>query len=161
MSKFADAYKAGIDAGQQAIESIQEIDSVFEELDREISSMNGGKLSIIRKEKTYKRKVMRKLTNLEKSLGIMGPSPYYEEEISYNAIVLKRDKDEIEIAEYEMSETGYPITLKWSNREEGCWDKDALTETLEEILAFPATGKAVVKLLSEEHTDKKTEQVKE
>jgi hypothetical protein len=161
MSKFVDAYNTGIDAGQKAIENIKEIDSIFQELSDEISSSSSGKLNIARREMTHKRKVLRRLTIIEKSLGVHGPSPYYDEEITYDAIVLESNKSTVEIAEYETSETGYPITLKWSDRKEGCWDKEALTEALKEILADPATGKAVLKLLSEAESDKKAAQVVE
>ena len=152
MSAFAAAYKAGIEAGQKALENVQDIDAVFQALDKEIAANSGGKIHIAREMLSKTRWVRRMPSQMDELLGLYAPKPYsyYDDEISYDAIVAKNSKNTIEIATYELSEAGYPITIKWADREESCWDSAALAETLQEVLSDVNTGKILIRLLSDE-----------
>jgi hypothetical protein len=148
MSIFVDAFQVGIDAGKQALRNTQEIDLVFNELEREISENSQGKLHVSREEMSRKRRVWQRVSTLDSALGPYAPKPYYDETVSYDAIVVGNGNRKVAIAEYEISETGYPIVIKWADREASCWDREALTETLQELLADAATGKTIFQLLS-------------
>ena len=54
MSAFAAAYKAGIEAGQKALENVQDIDAVFQALDEEIAAIAAEKF-ILREKCSLKR----------------------------------------------------------------------------------------------------------
>ncbi len=136
---FKEAYKAGLEAAELADKNIEEIDAVFNELDAEISSLNEGKIRVIRG-----------IAEREKA-GLIAILRPLNTPIPYQAIIAKNSKTSKEeaIAEYEIDRQGYPIRLKWADREESCFTKEALKATIEEILADPATGKAFQKLLAE------------
>ncbi len=139
MSVFSEAYQIGLNAAQTAAENIKEIDAVFNDLSAEVSASSGHKIIITRGKKSKREPLAS-----NRFLSIDMPVPY-------KAIIAKNTETdkEIPIAEYEIDKKGYPITIAWADREENCWSKDDLTETLKDVLADPTTGRAFIQLLSQ------------
>ncbi len=46
----------------------------------------------------------------------------------------------------------------WADREEDCWSKEALTETLQEVLSDPDTGKVLMRLPTDKKSDEDVEE---
>ena len=83
-----------------------------------------------------------------------------KQRVSYNAIIAKNTltSSDIPIAEYTIDRReGYPVTIKWADRDESCLSKEALTATLKEVLSDPSTGRILEKLLSTEATEETPE----
>ena len=155
MSTFAEAYQSGLAAAQEAQASIKEINEVFDEFDEAVKAISKGRIVINRIKKTDISPGLRlaadKAEQVKETREILygkDVAPEAQFAIPYLIFAINAEtKVEMPIAEYRMDKRGYPIRVKWSNQENSCWDRVALTETLKEVLADPATGRIFLGLL--------------
>ena len=143
MNIFTDAYKKGLEASKSVKNNLEEIDAVFDNLKAEILASSENKISIERGLASYSD-----LSNYE-AITITAIEAL-KRRVPYKVIIAKNVETSSErpIAEYDIDRKGYPVTIKWTDRNESCQTKDALIATLKDLLADPSTGRKIETLLS-------------
>lgn len=140
MINFAKSYQAGLDAARIAEKNKREIDSVFNEMNRQLSEATNGKI------KVYIKTLYGKpdgLTTLQARYG-------YEPK-AYTGIVAENPDvadSARELARWSQDRNGYPCTITLGSNSRSCGDKLALEKALAEMLSDPIVGKALSELVS-------------
>ena len=153
MGKFTDALQEGIKAAEDVRKAKNEIDSVFDELNKEIQGKYGSQIQIIRKYMSKTVNVPMSSRGLLDSLAREMTTLFPEtKEIKYWAIVAtfvqKENIKEKQLALWEPSETGYPCEIKIAEVANRCEDKEALEEALLEMLKNPSIAEKLLQLLN-------------
>jgi hypothetical protein len=140
-NNFETSFKKGLEAAEAASKINKEIDSILEELDRQIESASGGKINIVCKQKR---------DNLSALGGLLSASPF--EPIKYknyivaiNRAAAEREED---LATFERASHGYPCYLSYGDQTVYCNDKEALEKQLSIMLADVNIGKKLTRLIN-------------
>lgn len=142
MVNYGAALKDGLEAAGAAKKAREEIDTVFKELNRQITITSNGTLIIEIKQ------FSRKPAPPPGTLTFFLAKPKSE---SYSAITARNPA--IQNSPYEVlalwsyGKNGYPCEIDYSNRVQYCEDKVALENTLEGLLRDPWVGGQLSKVM--------------
>jgi hypothetical protein len=157
MSTFAEAYQNGLTAAQETQNNIEEIEAVLAELNESVKETSNGRIIIQTIKKSEVGSLPRFVANFSEQMKetrevVYGKEVMSEPTVPYYIVAIDTETQaQIPVAEYTMDKNGYPIRIKWSNQNNNCWDREALTQTLKEILADPTTGRIFLRLLAEQN----------
>ena len=149
MSDFFKAFESGVKAANDAAANISEISGVFSELGTQLESFSGGKLTLIRGTKDL---VLDDDSAYDPFSSIVSSTfKALRKKIKKDCLCIKLDGEEAlhDISFYEISKTGYPISLLFSGKSITCYDKLGLEEALRELFSHPDTGKIINKLTAQ------------
>lgn len=141
MSGFKDSILKGLAAHEKAVRASEEIESVLDELRAELSELTEGGVGI--RIKTYIES-NNALTAIASSLeafttGTIGPK-------RYEALVVHAqgtNNTDVQIARWEKSPQGYPVTLRANGQKWDCFDRKSLVAAFQELVATPEVGEAI------------------
>jgi hypothetical protein len=140
---FEDSFKKGLEAAEAATKVNQEIDSIFKDLDSQIRSASGGKVSIILKRR---RDSMSSLASFISSATTpLEPIKYKTYIVAVNEAAGGKEED---LATIERASSGYPCHLSYEDQAVYCSDKTALEKQLSFMLSNVNIGKQLTRLLS-------------
>lgn len=150
MVDFKEQLEKGLSAYRQASAARQEIESVLRNFSAQIEYYTNNIVGIILKEDTASR-VAGVISNLAK----LGSKPVsYNKQYSIVAIDKSENSEQEEyIATWQQSDTGYPCVVTFSNSRNVIYDREALENTLGDLLASPDTGRAISLILSAATTE--------
>ena len=149
MSDFFKAIESGIKAANDAAANVTEIHQVLAELGAQLEEFSEGRLKLIKGTKevspddssTYNPFTSSIVGNAINAFKIKTPK---------NCLCIKLDGEETlhDISFYEISKTGYPISLSFSGKSITCYDKQGLEDALRELFSHPDTGKIINRLIA-------------
>lgn len=132
MVNFIDSFNKGISAAEKAIANKDEIDSVIDQLSKQLQQATGGKVKISIAEKQMPFNAftggISELINRKTYWAIVASNP----------LATYQPK---ELAQWKFTESGYPCSIVLQDVEIYCEDKAGLENALEKMLATPETGK--------------------
>lgn len=133
MVSYSQAFQEGLAAAEKMERDNKEIEEVFAHLNREINIDSGGKLQFIIEERVRERL---------SSFLILARNPKVS------------DTPTLILARWKQDRAGYPCKISWGDREYICADREALENTLAELLRDPIVGRMLDTLmkLDEEHS---------
>lgn len=159
MADYISSFKEGLAAAEAAKLAKKEIDEVFVEFDKEIKKVSEGKVSIIRKKlKKYEKET----TTIQESVRFMvepRPTINYWAIVAYNPTIPESPVKEL--AEWNQDRLGFPCRIGWGNIKHTCEDRQALENTLAELLRDPVVGEllyALMRLGPPSHTEDNVKQ---
>lgn len=149
MSDFFKAFESGVKAANDAAANRSEIYGVFSELETQLESFSGGKLTLIRGTKDLALDADSTYDPFSSIVG--GTLNILRKKIKKNCLCIKLDGEETlhDISFFELSKTGYPISLSFSGKSITCHDKPGLEEALRELFSHPDTGKIINQLTAQ------------
>lgn len=127
MSDFKSALKQGFDAAERAKLARKEIESVLNNLQKDILESSDGKLLISLQQLA------------DHQLGaVFGYPSFFWALVAQNPKV--KNSDSRELAKWKNTSNGYPCTITWGDQERQCQNRVALEECLAEMLRTPEVG---------------------
>ncbi len=160
MSDFFKAFELGVKAANDAAANVSEIHGVFSELGKQLENFSGGTLKLVRgsKEVPLESSTYDPFSPIANSMMSSAFNVLVKKRTK-NCLFIKLDGEETlhEVSFFEISKTGYPISLSFSGKSIACHDKVGLEEALRELFSHPDTGKIINRLIarankaSEEH----------
>jgi hypothetical protein len=139
VSNFKSAFNEGLEAAQKAKAARLEIDNVFKDLNQQLTEVSEGKLTIAQEQLELPRPWAAQLATLleppEKYWAIVARNPTIEGS-SFQ-----------ELCKWESGRAGYPCKLTWGGNEHYCEDKQALENTLSNLLRDPIIAEKLVSLM--------------
>ncbi|TFH79414.1 hypothetical protein [Pseudomonas kribbensis] len=148
MSDFIKAFESGVKAANDAEANISEIYGVFSEIGVQLETFSGGKLTLIRGTKD----LLLDDSKHDPLSSIVGNTlKALSKRIKKDCLCIKLNGENTlhDISFYEISKTGYPISLSFSGKSITCHDKLGLEEALRELFSHPDTGKIINKLTAQ------------
>lgn len=145
MVNFIEAYQVGLNAANSAEKNEQEIDAVFEEMNRQLFSATEGKISVLR-QTIHENESSIFYRNLIARHGRSVTLPHYK---PYRAIVARNllvNNNTKELAKWHQKPEGYPCEITFGSKTMICEDKEALENALAEMLRDPIVGETLFKL---------------
>lgn len=141
MSGFKDSILKGMAAHEKAVQAAEEIEAVVADLRRELSQLTDGCVGIrIRWYAESSNALTAFATSLEiLSTGTVGTKRY--EALVLHAIDL--NNTDTQIARWDKSAQGYPVTLRTDGQKWDCFDRKSLVTALQTIMATPEVGEAI------------------
>jgi hypothetical protein len=139
MSDFKSAFSDGLDAAQKAETARREIEDVFRDLSKQLAEASDGKLAVERMEYERSRSWLTALSPLE-------PKEKYQAIVAYNPTI--KGSPTRELCEWESGRGGYPCKLTWGSNEYYCEDKQALENTLSDLLRDPIIAEKLMFLIN-------------
>lgn len=144
MANFKESFTRGLEAAAEASARIAEIDSVFEDMNLQVSEITGGKVNLERE------------TRYKSPLGVIGQTlalagePFKREQVTYIVATnpLSDGYSSFDVALWVGDSRGYPCKVSFGGQSFLCEDKAALEAVLSQMLAWPETGKIFQKLIS-------------
>jgi hypothetical protein len=147
MANFKNSFDQGLKAAANTAEKIAEINSVFEELNTQISEASDGKIEISRETR-----IDRTIETLL-GIGIFANKKQIEKSTTTTYIVatnpLSTKTRKVDIGQIEVSKNGYPCEVKFGSDRFHCDDKQGLERALSILLADPDVGKELTKLITQ------------
>lgn len=143
MANFKDSFGIGLKAAGDVEARLAEIDSVFSELNIQLSDASDGKIQIFRETRTEGIDLF--------NLAILGKGPQSpRQKITYLVATnpLATGKNKADIGTWEINKHGYPCQIKFGNDTFFCEDKGALEQTFSMLLTDPDVGRALQRLLN-------------
>jgi hypothetical protein len=143
---FKDSFEKGLTAAAEAQALIGEIDSVFSELDRQITEASEGKVSIFRKtayEPIDSLSAVGAALSLATS-GLMNRKSY----VGIFAENPNIQNSSVEIGKVQTHKRGYPCEIKFESERLICEDKKSLEKALSYLLSDVEVGKSLNKLVN-------------
>jgi len=144
MKRFEEAFRKGLSNATVAEQNLEEIRGVIKAASDEIAETTKNAISGIEIEQ-------RERIVQDPNVHIINFSrPYPGKKIKFNGLVAKRNGPEQKsalICEIVIDTIGYPVRLRYANRDTMCADKQAFENGLTEVLEHPTTGEAIGKLL--------------
>jgi hypothetical protein len=143
MIDFIAAYKKGLNAAEIADKNQREIDSVFDDLNKQLAAATDGKVKIIIKG-NYMSGIRAFLAQADEDLKVINKkyTPSDEKILALNPLT----KVEEGLAYWSQDRYGYPCKISYDNKVNICEDKSALEKTLATLLQDPIVGAALYKL---------------
>ncbi|KAA0694370.1 hypothetical protein DTW90_23865 [Neorhizobium sp. P12A] len=146
MSDFDDAIQAGISAALEATKKRAEIAAIMKEIAKALEAATESLVTL-----QYK-KITPTLQSVATMLTMGTPTrtkPYW-------AIVAKSKKDnyEIQIAEAQPGDAGYPFSIEFDGGELVSHDRQSLIAIMKELLSSPLTGEQIIKIQERAKTAK-------
>ena len=133
MVDFITAFEAGLNAAGIADKNKREINSVFEELNKQLAKATDGKVNIELRTPSLLRLIYAEQSKKNQAIYAFNP--------------LIKSADAKELARWNLDPNGYPCKISFSNKELYCGDKSALERTLADMLQDPTVGEALSKLI--------------
>jgi hypothetical protein len=131
MTDYVKAFRDGLQAAEAADAARSEIDSVFSELDRQIGAASGGKVAIARQEC--------QLPASQWELAIpFRPKKTYWAILAWNPTVPNSSSKLL--AKWSQDARGYPCKITFERWERICEDREALENSLAELLGDATVG---------------------
>lgn len=140
MNKFSASFQKGQEAAEKARLFRAEIDSVFEDLNSQLSEASQGKLRIQRKRMEHLRSSFVIALKFDRS-----PDEYMAI-VAFNP--LAADKSHRELANWEQTHSGYPCKVSWSGVDHTCHDRQSLESTLSDLLEDSLVGETLRSLMA-------------
>lgn len=136
---------AGVDAAKTAAANKKEIYDVINEVDKQLSEVYESKVhfGIWNLTRTIKPKNKNVFTSTLSALS------FESEDYQGLSITDHENKNPIALADWYMSENGYPCKIIMDGGESFCSDKDELENEIASLLSHVRTGKAILKKLEE------------
>ncbi|MBT9096624.1 hypothetical protein KFZ76_02715 [Methylovulum psychrotolerans] len=138
---FVAAFNKGLDAAQIAEKNKHEIDSVFDELNKQLAEVAHGRVKFERKEC---------LKNNDD--GLLSGSRVAFRDMKYQALCamnpLSPQSPAKEIATWRQNRMGYPCKISFGTKEHYCEDKFTLENALALMLQDPIVGENLAKLVA-------------
>lgn len=153
MPDFASAFNEGLQAAETADRARREIADVFSELSRQMDAATRGTIAIARGECEIPVTTARLLTNPWE------PRKTYWAILAWNPMVAKCPKKEI--ARWSQDAAGYPCKITCRKWERTCEDREALENSLAELLRDPVVGEKLYALTRLEPSSEATGQEEE
>lgn len=141
MTDFIGSFKKGLEAANLAAQNNAEIESVFATLNEQLSSVTQGKVKV-------------RIETVTEPFDLLSLSPkeFYNRK-TYTAITacnpLAATRRSEELARWKVSESGYPCRVGLPGQEIYCQDRTALENALAQLLATPAAGKALQRVMNQ------------
>lgn len=151
MADFKNSFAIGLEAAAEAAAKIAEIESVFQDLNSQLSDASGGKIEIIRKARSrnpFLSAVRAKSSLAEMDLDGDGSTHIF----AINPLSDVRAEEDL--AAWSVDSRGYPCKIVFGGQHYFCEDKAALEKVLSVLLAWPETGKAFQRLMNLPQTSK-------
>ena len=145
MTDFSVAFKKGQEAALAADVSRKEIDTVFNEVRKQLLAATDGSIEIIRQERIKK--------NDPYVIKLFSPAEKYW---SIDAINPKSDPSELitkELAMWEQAQSGYPCKISLGGTDSICHDKESLENALNWLLSDVRTAEKLRILISSQHQE--------
>jgi hypothetical protein len=148
MVDFIEAFEKGQTAAEIARKNNQEINSVFDELNRQLDRAIEGKVEICFQAMT------KTIDESNMRLGISSFNDFLNSQKTkkYTAICAINpsisNSPKKELAEWEKGKNGYPCKIITGNQQHYCEDKTELENALALMLQDPIVGKALSDLIS-------------
>jgi hypothetical protein len=135
MVDFVEALRSGIDAAEVAEKNKQEIAGVFGELNRQLADGFDGQVLIG--------------TGTARNLvtAILNVTTRYGRGAIFASNPKKSDEQSLDLAGWYSGVNGYPCIIALLDREVSCEDRQALEETLKQMLASPDVGGKIRRLI--------------
>lgn len=143
MANFKDSFGKGLKAAGDVEARLAEIESVFSEMNKQLSEASDGKIQITRQTRASALDIF--------AMGILGNAAQPSApKITYIVATnpLAKGKNGEDIGVWEIDKYGYPCQIKFGNDSFYCEDKVALEQTLSTILTDPDVGRALQRLLN-------------
>lgn len=135
MINFVDSLNKGLELVNQYDANNKEIEAVFAELNRQLNKAYDGKLVIEL---------------------VFNPSDQFSDEYWYivakNPISLESSQ-EIALADWTISSTGYPCSIIFSGQKRVCEDKESLEQTIAELLSDPVIARDLRTVINQTSTE--------
>ncbi|MCI5164607.1 MAG: hypothetical protein D3903_00615 [Candidatus Electrothrix sp. GM3_4] len=156
MTDFKESFRQGMQAAKTVDEDKKEIQTVFDELNRQLYEQSEGELCIERKD-FFMKGVLQNVVDVLNAKRIK----------KYSAIAASNPKipeaDAIELARWKTDRNGYPCQIDLDGEQMYCEDKIALENTLNELLRDPEVGAKLYKVMTQDvpindKTDNNTEE---
>jgi hypothetical protein len=138
MIDFKSAFNEGLDAAQKAKAARLEIDNVFKDLNQQLTEVSEGKLTIEREQLEPPRSWVTQL-------AILQPPEKYWAIVARNPTI--EGSSFQELCKWESGRAGYPCKLTWGGNEHYCEDKQALENTLSNLLRDPIIAEKLISLM--------------
>lgn len=133
MADFISAFERGIKAAEAAEIARREIDEVFLELNKQMLSRTGGKISIGRRDSLLSN-VMSAFNAIKSRTDV----PSVPQNIdAWNPGVTSATST---LASWVQDRAGYPCTITWGKEDHTCLDRAGLESALESLLSDPVIG---------------------
>ncbi|MHA6126314.1 hypothetical protein ACX3YD_08950 [Pseudomonas fluorescens group sp. PF-1] len=143
MTNFKESFGKGLKAAGDVEAKLAEIESVFLEMNKQLSEASDGKIQITREARASALDLF--------TMGVLGKSaepsaPRTTYIVATNPLAKGKNKEDIGV--WEIDKHGYPCQIKFGNDSFYCEDKRALEQTLSTILTDPDVGRALQRLLN-------------
>jgi len=137
MADYIQAFKKGLEAAEPADRARKEIDSVFEDLDRQIRAGTEGRIGIKRQEFIIQRMPF----TAQKLEDLITPKETYWAIVAYNPQITSSPVKEL--SRWRHDRAGYPCKISWGGMEHTCEDKRSLENVLGRLLGDPLVGETL------------------
>lgn len=143
MADFRKSFTVGVAAAVVAAENRKEINDLIREVNKQL-------------QETYDNKVYFGVWSLTKRTRKKGAvtnvfvDAFNFDIVEYDGLCIANheEKDPVTLAEWKVSENGYPCIIKYDDREAYCYNKEDLVTELSTLLSDVKTGKAILKHLN-------------
>lgn len=139
MTDFRTAFEAGQDAAIKAELARKEIDSVFAEVQKQLTEITKGKVEI------YRQEFEKRPEGVPFAITFFGPKEKYWAVAARNPMA--EDNKSRQLAIWDEGRGGYPCTVSWGGMDRTCHDREALEECLASLLADPVVGDKLRRLI--------------
>ncbi|MCF5747103.1 hypothetical protein [Pseudomonas tremae] len=152
MADFKLALKKGLDAAEKAEANRKEIESVIEELNKQLQEDTDGKLEIIQDldyaDTSAAVRAAIFIGGLSGAVG-MGNNAAHLQKVNYLSCRNPRseNKNKLRLSEFKVGRAGYPCELKVGDEEMFCEDKQALEQALSYLLSDPVAADKMYKVM--------------
>ena len=141
MVDFKKSFSAGINSAKAAEANRADIQSVFDEVNKQLEEVTEGTIFIERRE-YYVNNTIQDLA----AIANLKPREVYHAVVALNPKVPK--SSEKELANWKMSKDGYPCRIYIGNNQIVCEDKEALEGAMKELLSDTAVGEKLYQLMN-------------
>jgi hypothetical protein len=139
MSEFGNALRKGIGAHERAAAARREMDAVLSQASKEVQDVVGAPISL-------QFEAVDRPTREKSVAESIGGIPAPRETVTM--IIAKTPRGPSErLAEAELSEIGYPVTLRWGHQRERASDRSSFELVLARLLESAITGEKIARLL--------------
>jgi hypothetical protein len=147
MSKFKTAISEGLRQAEEAQANLDEIQSLLDELNSELDELSRSKVAV--KVKNIFKPFENNSPFAQGLLGqIAGHGKNVEVLVAFNP--QSDGRSDQELCEWQASEKGYPVNIRYGSINQSAGDIQALAEALSELIKNPATGKKIKKFIDAE-----------
>lgn len=141
MTDYIKAFNQGLGAAEAADRARKEVDEVFVDLNRQLQKATEKKIRIDRKELEKPKSFQE---SLQSSFSLKPKETYWV--IVASALSVAESPVKI-LAEWSMGRAGYPCKIVWGGEDHACEDKEALENSLADLLRDPLVGEKLYALM--------------
>lgn len=141
MIDFKASFALGIEAAKVAEKNKIEIQSVFDEVNKQLSEVTGGVIYLDRK-KYYVNNILQDMA----AIANVRPREIYWAIVAINQKYT--EASEKELAKWDMDKNGYPARIFIDNYQVACEDKKALEKALQRLLCDATVGEKLYTLIN-------------